>query len=347
MIQYLRSAVFATLAASLLLVPGGMPVAAQDETPEAECPVTTPEENAALATAYWEEVYWGDQGTIAEIVAPDEIHHWGIAGDTTGFDEFTEQWAVFFAAFPDLEFTVDAVMAEGDMAATLWTATGTQRGEWQGIAPTDREVTWQGVNLFRFECGRIAESWGEADHLGLRQQLGATDVPMMMAATPMAEASAMATPAATPCPDDTPEANLAIVRRWTEDIMSTPNLEALDEIVDPAIMHDGGAFPVAHGAAELEAALGRIIDAFAVSYIVEQTVASDDLVAVRWSGTGTHAGEFLGIAPTGNAVDFTGTNVYRLSCGRIVQSWSFTDVLSLLQQVQGQTDGVVAEATPA
>ena len=78
---------------------------------------------------------------------------------------------------PDLEFTVDLVAAEGDLAATLWTATGTHSGEWQGIAPTDREVTWQGINVFRIECGQIVESWGEADHLGLRSQLGATDIP--------------------------------------------------------------------------------------------------------------------------------------------------------------------------
>ena len=88
-------------------------MAAQEETPEAECPVTTPEENEELATMYWEEVWWGDQGKIAEIVAPDEVHHWGIGGDTTGFEEFSERWDLFFTAFPDLEFTVDLVVAEG------------------------------------------------------------------------------------------------------------------------------------------------------------------------------------------------------------------------------------------
>ena len=117
--------------------------------------MTTPEENEALATSYWEEVWWGDQGKIAEIVAPDEVHHWGIGDDTTGFEEFSQRWDQFFTAFPDLKFTVDLVAAEGDLAATHWTATGTHRGEWQGIAPTNRMVTWQGINIFRIECGRI------------------------------------------------------------------------------------------------------------------------------------------------------------------------------------------------
>ena len=86
---------------------------------------------------------------------------------------------------PDLEFTVDLVVAEDDLAATYWTATGTHRGDWLGIAPTDREVTWQGINIFRFACGLIVESWGEADHLGLLRQLGAVELPPAMA-TPAA-----------------------------------------------------------------------------------------------------------------------------------------------------------------
>jgi predicted ester cyclase len=184
MFRFLRFAVLVMLANSLL-ISGPMVGAAQEATPEAECPVTTPEENAELATMYWEEVWWGDQGKIAEIVAPDEVHHWGIGGDTTGFEEFSERWNLFFTAFPDLEFTVDLVVAEEDLVATHWTATGTHRGEWQGIAPTDREVTWQGINIFRFECGLIVESWGVADHLGLLRQIDGIEIPAAMA-TPAA-----------------------------------------------------------------------------------------------------------------------------------------------------------------
>jgi hypothetical protein len=185
MFRFLRFAVLMLVASSLLMIPGPVAGAAQEATPEAECPVTTAEENEELATMYWEEVWWGDQGEIAEIVAPDEVHHWGIGGDTTGFEEFSERWNLFFTAFPDLEFTVDLVVAEEDLVATHWTANGTHRGEWQGIAPTDREVTWQGINIFRFECGLIVESWGSADHLGLLRQLGAVELPAAMA-TPAA-----------------------------------------------------------------------------------------------------------------------------------------------------------------
>jgi hypothetical protein len=52
-------------------------------------------------------------------------------------------------------------------------------------------VTWQGINIFRFECGQIVEAWGSADHVGLLSQLGAVELPAAIA-TP----AAVATPTA-------------------------------------------------------------------------------------------------------------------------------------------------------
>jgi len=191
MFRLLRFATLTLIASLLVMIASPMASGAQQATPEAECPVTTLEENEELATMYWEEVWWGDQGKIAEIVAPDEVHHWGIGGDTTGFEKFSERWGLFFIAFPDLKFTVDLVVAQDDLVSTSWTATGTHRGEWLGIAPTDREVTWQGINIFRFECGQIVEAWGSADHIGLLSQLDSVELPAAIA-TP----AAMATPTA-------------------------------------------------------------------------------------------------------------------------------------------------------
>src|SRR5829696_1046411 len=289
MIRFAQLAVL-TLVASLLMMVPGSTVGRAEATPEAECPVTTLEENEALATSYWEEVWWGDQGKIAEIVAPDEVHHWGIGDDTTGFEEFSQRWDQFFTAFPDLKFTVDQVAAEGDLVATHWTATGTQRGEWQGIAPTNREVTWQGSNVFRFACGQIVESWGEADHLGLLSQLGATDIPALLA-TPVAPAAQAATsaPAATPCADDSAEANVATARRWTEEVYNGKDVTVLDEILDPSAIHHGAAFPDVAGVEAIKEALASTFASFPdITLTVDDTIADGDLVVVRWSGTGTN-----------------------------------------------------------
>jgi len=76
-------------------------------------------------------------------------------------------------AFPDLHVTIDEVVAEGKMVGIWYTAKGTHRGEFEGIAATGRQVTWSGVDLLRIQDGKIAEGRFVDDSLGLMQQLGA------------------------------------------------------------------------------------------------------------------------------------------------------------------------------
>jgi predicted ester cyclase len=64
------------------------------------------------------------------------------------------------------------VIAEGDNVAARWTASGTHTGAWGAVQPTGRFVTFSGVNIFRFEDGRVAEIWNHRDDLGLQEQLG-------------------------------------------------------------------------------------------------------------------------------------------------------------------------------
>lgn len=334
MISYFRSAVFALLALSLLVVPT-TGVAAQDETPEAECISTTPEENLAIANMYWQESVWGEQGKIRQIVAPDEIHYWGIGGPTTGIEEFMTRWSLFNKAFPDLKFTVDLAVADSDLVATYWTATGTHEGEWQGIAPTNTKVTWNGVNIFRIACGMIAESWGEANHLGLLAQLGSTTIPADLIDMPADSSATPMAAAATPCADDSPETNLAVAQRWTDEVWTQKALDVLDEIAAPEIVHHGGAFPDASGVEAVKAGVGGVLATFPdIQVTIDDAFAADDLVVVRWSGMGTQDGDYLGVPPTGTEVNFTGINVYRIHCGMIVESWSETNGLAVLRMIQ-------------
>jgi predicted ester cyclase len=345
MIRRLRLIALMLFALSLFLAPGMSARAAQDATPEAECVTSTPEEIEALVQAYWAESVWGAQGKIADVVAPDEIHHWGIAGTTTGIEEFSQRWDLFNKAFPDLKFDVTLIAIEGDLAASMWTATGTQAGEWLGIAPTNEEVTWDGINIFRIACGMIAESWGEADHLGLLAQLGSPDVPAFLAqdddeATPAAEA------AATACAGDSPEANLAAASRWTDEVWSGTNVDVIDEIAYPAIVHHGASFPDARGVDAVKEAVAAQLETFPdITLGIDQTIVDGDLVVVRWSGTGTNLGAFLGHRPTGGEVTMTGINIYRMPCGQIIESWSEMNGIAMLQQIlEGEA---VAAATPA
>ena len=64
-------------------------------------------------------------------------------------------------------------MAEDDLVIGHWTATGTHEGAWAGVEPTGRSMHMNGVNIFRFENGKVVEIWNLRDDLGLLQQIGA------------------------------------------------------------------------------------------------------------------------------------------------------------------------------
>jgi predicted ester cyclase len=79
------------------------------------------------------------------------------------------------AAFPDLHFTVEAQIAEGDMVVTRWTARGTHRGKFQSVPATGRKIRLAGTDIDRIIGGKVVECWAHVDELGLMRQLGAIE----------------------------------------------------------------------------------------------------------------------------------------------------------------------------
>ena len=132
------------------------------------------EANKTLVRRFYEEAWdQGDFGVADELFAPDYVRHDLRAGDARpGPAGQKEIAAAFRGAFPDLRFSVDFVLGEGDLVAARWTASGTNTGAWNGIEPTDRAVTFSGVNVFRFSEGKAVEIWNHRDDLGLLDQLG-------------------------------------------------------------------------------------------------------------------------------------------------------------------------------
>lgn len=90
-----------------------------------------------------------------------------------GRDAFRAQWRKWQAAFPDLHFEVEDVIAEGNKVLTRWTLTGTHEGEFMDIPATGRAIRVSGMSFDIIEDGMIAEGFDGWDALGLRQQLGA------------------------------------------------------------------------------------------------------------------------------------------------------------------------------
>ena len=79
------------------------------------------------------------------------------------------------AAFPDLRFIIEDEVVAGDKVVVRWTAVGTHLGDFHGIPPSGRTVTWTGIDLVRLEDDRIVELWGNYDALGLEEQLRSSE----------------------------------------------------------------------------------------------------------------------------------------------------------------------------
>jgi predicted ester cyclase len=115
--------------------------------------------------------------TEVDALAPGYIAHGpGIPAplDLEAWSQFT---ATFVEAFPDLRLTVEDIFSSEDMVAARVSFRGTHRGEFQGIPPTDKEVTFSSIEIDRMVEGKVAEHWFEMDLLGLMGQLGAIPEP--------------------------------------------------------------------------------------------------------------------------------------------------------------------------
>jgi predicted ester cyclase len=99
------------------------------------------------------------------------------AGLPPGPEGIKQAWGMFRAAFPDLRATIEEMIAEGDRVAVRGVIRGTHQGELMGIPPTGRPVSVALIDINRIEGGQLVERWGEADMLGLLQQLGAIRMP--------------------------------------------------------------------------------------------------------------------------------------------------------------------------
>lgn len=110
--------------------------------------------------------------TIDEVVEPDVLFHAPVPTGATGAQALKQVWAVLLRAFPDLHVAVEDVIAEGDKVVARNTVTGTHRGEYRGLPPTGKTVTYNEIFIVRFAGNRIAEIWGVVDVLAQMKQLG-------------------------------------------------------------------------------------------------------------------------------------------------------------------------------
>ena len=139
----------------------------------------SPEENKAQYQRTFEEVF--NQGNLAivdDLVAPDFLNHEVPPGMNNRGPDSTRQIVMMLrTAFPDLHFTIEEVVAEGDTVAGRVSMSGTHLGPFQGIPPTGRSFQQAHMHFVRFRDGKAVEHRAVRDDLGMMRQLGVIPAP--------------------------------------------------------------------------------------------------------------------------------------------------------------------------
>jgi len=115
----------------------------------------------------------GNLAVADQIIAANHVHHDPATTDFgLGPDGQKRTISLYRNAFPDLQFKVNEMIAADQFVTTRYTATGTHQGELNGIAPTNKTLSVDGIAINRLSRGKIVETWVIWDALGLMQQLG-------------------------------------------------------------------------------------------------------------------------------------------------------------------------------
>jgi steroid delta-isomerase-like uncharacterized protein len=111
--------------------------------------------------------------TIDELVEPDALIRTPLPIQATGAQAVQQVWAMLLRGLPDLHITIEDLIAEGDKVVSRNTVTGTHQGEYMGLPPTGKSITYNEIFIVRLADGRVAETWGVVDVLSQMRQLGA------------------------------------------------------------------------------------------------------------------------------------------------------------------------------
>jgi steroid delta-isomerase-like uncharacterized protein len=130
------------------------------------------EENMATQERMAAAVNSGNLDVLNDVFTPNVVDHDPAPDQGPGPQGFIHFFETLRGAFPDLHVTPEHMVVDDDNVAFAYTITGTQQGDFLGVAPTGKRISARGMQIGRFEGGKIVERWGSSDELGILHQLG-------------------------------------------------------------------------------------------------------------------------------------------------------------------------------
>jgi steroid delta-isomerase-like uncharacterized protein len=124
-----------------------------------------------------------------------------------------------------------------------------------------------------------------------------------------------------------------LVRRFFEEFCTQRRSEIAEDLIADGFISHGPQAPPAEGPDGVRARVGLYQDAVDGHWNVEEIFSVGDRVVARWTGTGTHRGELMGVDATDRPIAVEAISIFRVSHGKIAEEWTVWDALGLLQQV--------------
>jgi predicted ester cyclase len=131
------------------------------------------EENKALVERFYTQLDAGVLEEIERALDPGCVLHYPNNIELHGPQGYRDNLAPFLTGLPDFKHIIEDIVTVGDKVVVRFTIPATHKGDFLGIAPTGKKVSFTAIAIFRIHEARIAEAWVEFDALGLLQQLGA------------------------------------------------------------------------------------------------------------------------------------------------------------------------------
>ncbi|MFO0755874.1 MAG: ester cyclase [Byssovorax sp.] len=279
--------------------------------------------NKGLATAVSLEVFLKD-ASPDKILSPSFVAHFPGGQPDQDLQAFLGFGAQFRAALPDAAFTFTHVIADKDLVALRYIGTGTHQGTLFGVPPSGASLRWEGMVIRRVEAGLVVEEWNAPDSAGLFGQLTGKTGKLS--------------------PDDKDHtgkgscdpALLAAEEDLALEVSTDVVLKggAPDALIDAGfVMHNPNGIPDQdlNGFMGFNAGLRAAFpDA---DFTFTHTFAEGGLVTLRYTATGTHSADFLGVPATGKKVAWEGMVIRRIDAGKLAEEWNAPDLAGLMGQL--------------
>lgn len=130
------------------------------------------QQNVAAQERLAEGINSGDMDVMDAVFASNVVDHDPAPDQGPGPEGYKQFFTTLRSAFPDLQITPDRLIADEENVVVAYTLSGTHRGNFQGVPATGKHVSVRGMQIARFEAGKIVERWGATDELGILRQLG-------------------------------------------------------------------------------------------------------------------------------------------------------------------------------